>query len=238
MEISTINTLCNTSKINSFFSFHQTVERKLLVDEIIELKNYTIIRLNLTSEEMLKTVQENSTFRKVLESFLFLYNHLWKQYYPNIAFTPLIINGHKFASCILIFRWKSKDKNQPPLSLYQTIKNINLQIDERWPYNDGEYMSQKDIENNEAEYTYQPTDKRIYERIGGMLLNKSISIRKIFNIWMKQWQARLIYKTLIDIWLFEVHPENNNEKIYHPEKYGQFIQEHITTIMNQENQGI
>ncbi len=76
MEISTINTLCNTSKINSFFSFHQTVERKLLVDEIIELKNYTIIRLNLTSEEMLKTVQENSTFRKVLESFLFLYNHL------------------------------------------------------------------------------------------------------------------------------------------------------------------
>ncbi len=43
-------------------------------------------------------------------------------------------------------------------------------------------MSQKDIENNEAEYTYQPTDKRIYERIGGMLLNKSISIRKIFNI--------------------------------------------------------
>lgn len=235
MDLSTTSALLNTAKINSFFSFHPTNERKRMVDEIIELKKYTIIRLNLTSEEILKTEQEHSTFKKVLEWFLFLYNHIWKRYYPNIAFTPLIINGHKFASCILIFRWKSKDTNQIPPFWYQKIKNINLQIDERWPLDDDEYMKEKEAWTNDTEYNYQPTDKQIYERINGMLLNKNISVRKIFNIWMKQWQARLIYKTLNDLWIFEVHPDNNNEKIYHPENYSQFKGEHITTIMNQEN---
>lgn len=104
MDLSTTSALLNTAKINSFFSFHQTDTRKRLVDEIIELRNYTIIRLNLNGEEILKTEQENTLFRKVLEGFLFLYNHISKQYYPNIAFTPLVINGNKFASCILIFR--------------------------------------------------------------------------------------------------------------------------------------
>lgn len=235
MDLSTISALLNTAKINSFFSFHPTDERERIIDEIVELKKYTIIRLNLTSEEILKTEQENTIFRKVLEGFLFLYNHIWKQYYPNIAFTPLIINGHKFASCILIFRWKSKDVHQLPPTWYQKIKNIHLQIDERWPLDDDEYMKEKEMEKNDAEYNYQPTDKRIYERIQWMLLNKNISIRKIFNIWMKQWQARLIYKTLNELWIFEVHPENNNEKIYHPENYSQFTGEYIITIMNQEN---
>lgn len=235
MDLSTISALLNTAKINSFFSFHPTDERERIIDEIIELKKYTIIRLNLTSEEILKTEQENAIFRKVLEGFLFLYNHIWKQYYPNIAFTPLIINWHKFASCILIFKWKSKDANQLPPPWYQKIKNINLQINERWPLDDDEYTKEKETENSDAEYNYQPTNKRIYERIQWMLLNKNISVRKIFNIWMKQWQARLIYKTLNELWIFEVHPENNNEKIYHPEKYLQFTGEHIITIMNQEN---
>lgn len=235
MNLSTVNALFDTTKFNSFFSFHQTTERKRLVEEIIELKKYTIIRLDLTGEEILKTEQENNTFKKVLEWFLFLYNHIWKQYYPNIAFTPLVINWHKFSSCILIFRWKSKDTNQIPPSWYQKIKNINLQIDECWPLDDDEYMRQGEANDKDAEYTYQPTNKRIYERIQTMLLNKNISVRKIFNIWMKQWQARLIYKTLSDLWIFEVHPENNNEKIYYPDKYTDFTQEHITTIMNQES---
>ena len=67
MDLSTTSALFNTAKINSFFSFHQTDGRKKIVDEIIELKNYTIIRLNLTGEEILKTEQEHSTFKKVLE---------------------------------------------------------------------------------------------------------------------------------------------------------------------------
>lgn len=235
MDLSTTSALLNTAKINSFFSFHQTSDRKRLVEEIMELKNYTIIRLNMTGEEILKTEQENATFKKVLEWFLFLYNHIWKRYYPNIAFTPLVINGHKFASCILIFRWKSKDTNHIPPSWYQKIKNISIQIDERWPFDDAEYMEQIEANEKGTEYIYKPTDTRIYERIQAMLLNKNISVRKIFNIGMKQWQARLIYKTLNDLWLFEVHPENNNEKMYHPENYSQFTGEHITTIMNQES---
>jgi len=60
-------------------------------------------------------------------------------------------------------------------------------------------MKEKEVEKNGAEYNYQPTDKQIYERINVMLLNKNISVRKIFNIGMKQWQARLIYKTLNDL---------------------------------------
>lgn len=235
MNLSTVNALFDTTKINSFFSFHQTTVRKRLAEEVIELKKYTIIRLNLTSEEILKTEQENATFKKVLEWFLFLYNHIWRQYYPNIAFTPLIINEHKFASCILIFRWKSKDTNQIPPVGYQKIKNINLQIDERWPFDDEEYMKQSEADGKNAEYTYQPTDKRIYERIQGMLLNKNISVRKIFNIWMKQWQARLIYKTLSNLWIFEIHHENNNEKLYYPDIYTDFTQEHIGMIMSQES---
>lgn len=67
MNLSTVNALFDTAKINSFFSFYQTTERKRLVEEVIELKKYTIIRLNLTSEEILKTEQENNTFKKVLE---------------------------------------------------------------------------------------------------------------------------------------------------------------------------
>ena len=67
MNLSTVNALFATTKINSFFSFCQTTERKRLVEEIIELKKYTIIRLDLTSEEILKTEQENNIFKKVLE---------------------------------------------------------------------------------------------------------------------------------------------------------------------------
>ena len=67
MNLSTVNALFDTTKINSFFSFYQTTERKRLVEEIIELKKYTIIRLDLTSEEILKTEQENAIFKKVLE---------------------------------------------------------------------------------------------------------------------------------------------------------------------------
>jgi hypothetical protein len=67
MNLPTTSALFNTAKINSFFSFHPTNERKRIVDEIIELKNYTIIRLNLTGEEILKTEQEHTTFKKVLE---------------------------------------------------------------------------------------------------------------------------------------------------------------------------
>jgi hypothetical protein len=43
-------------------------------------------------------------------------------------------------------------------------------------------MKRSETDEKDAGYTYQPTDKRIYERIQAMLLNKNISVRKIFNI--------------------------------------------------------
>ena len=78
MDLQTINELFITSKMNSFFGFRKTDKRKSLADEIIELKNYTIIRLNLTNEEILRTKREHTTFKEVIESLLFLNNHIFK----------------------------------------------------------------------------------------------------------------------------------------------------------------
>ena len=92
MDLQTVNELFITSKMNSFFGFRKTDKRKSLAEEIIELKNYTIIRLNLTHEEILRTKQEHATFKEVIESLLFLYGHLAERLYPNISLTPLVIN--------------------------------------------------------------------------------------------------------------------------------------------------
>jgi hypothetical protein len=131
MDLQTMNELFITSKMNSFFSFRKTEKRKTLVEEVIELKSYTIIRLHLTNEEVLKTKQEHTIFKEVIESLLFLYNHLSERLYPNIGFTPLVINGNKFPSCIIIFRGRQQGTSVPPRVGYQKITNIQLQIDEK-----------------------------------------------------------------------------------------------------------
>jgi hypothetical protein len=96
-------------------------------------------------------------------------------------------------------------------------------------------MEQKDQERADDKYTILPPDKRIYHKVRDMLSNQSISVRKVFSIGMKQWQARQIYKTIQDLALFTIDTTNNNEKIYFPERYKEFTQEHITSIMNEDN---
>jgi hypothetical protein len=234
INTSLMRALFQTSKVNAFFGFTPTTERPSIVGEVFEQKNYIIIRLELTEDEILKTRQESPLFQKICEWLLFLYNHRGKSYYPNITFTPLIIHGHKFPSCILIFRGKVKSTGEQRDG-YQTIKSITLNIDTRWPLDDSEYMAQKDQERTDDEYTILPHDKRIYHKVRDMLSNQSISVRKIFNIGMKQWQARQIYKTIQDLALFTIDTTNNNEKIYFPERYKEFTQAHITSIMNEDN---
>jgi hypothetical protein len=234
IDISLMRALFQTSKVNAFFGFSPTRERSSIVGEVFEHKNYTIIRLELTEDEILKTRQENTLFQKVCEWLLFLYNHRGKSYYPNITFTPLIINGYKFPSCILIFRGKVKSTGEKRDG-YQTIKSIMLNIDTRWPLDDSEYMEQKDQERADNEYMILPPDKRIYHKVRDMLSNQSISVRKVFSIGMKQWQARLIYKTIQDLALFTIDTTNNNDKIYFPDRYKELTQEHITSIMNEDN---
>jgi hypothetical protein len=234
INTSLMRALFQTSKVNAFFGFTSTSERPSIVGEVFEQKNYTIVRLELTEDEILKTRQENALFQKICEWLLFLYNHRGKSYYPNITFTPLIIHGHKFPSCILIFRGKVKSTGEKRDG-YQTIKSITLNIDTRWPLDDSEYMERKDQERADDEYTILPPDKRVYHKVRDMLSNQSISVRKIFNIGMKQWQARLIYKTLHELTIFTIDTTNNNEKIYFPERYKELTQELITEIMNEEN---
>lgn len=235
MDLQTMNELFITSKMNSFFSFRKTEKRKTLVEEVIELKSYTIIRLHLTNEEVLKTKQEHTIFKEVIESLLFLYNHLSECLYPNIGFTPLVINGNKFPTCIIIFRGRQQGTSVPPSVGYQKITNIQLQIDEKWPYNaENTQNDTTQANNNERHLTRE--NKRIFQRIYAMLVNRNISVRKIFDIWIKQSQARAIYKKLEELWLFQVKAFNNNEKMYFPWNYGIFTEEHIKEILNQENQ--
>lgn len=230
-----MNELFTTSKMNAFFSFRKTDKRKMLVEEVIELKSYTIIRLGLTNEEVLKTKQEHVVFKTVIESLLFLYNHLSERLYPNIGFTPLLINWHKFPTCIVIFRGRQQGTDVPSPMGYQKITNIHLQINEKWPYD--EENTQNDMtQANPNERHLTPENKRIFQRIYAMLVNRNISVRKIFDIWIKQSQARTIYKKLEELWLFQVKAFNNNEKMYFPWNYGIFTEEHIKEIMSQQNQ--
>jgi hypothetical protein len=234
MDLPTISELFITSKMNSFFGFRKTDKRKSLADEIIELKNYTIIRLNLTHEEILRTKQEHATFKEVIESFLFLYGHLAERLYPNISLSPLVINGHKFPSCIIIFQGKQPWTSIPPPIWYQKITNIHLQINEKWPYNE-ENDENDTTPVNPHEQLYTRENKRIFQRIYSMLVNGDISVRKIFDIGMKQSQARTLYKKLEELELFKVSYANKNKKFYFPFNNPKLTQQHIDDIMSDEN---
>lgn len=231
MDTQTINQLFITSKLNSFFSFRKTDKRKSLIDEIIELKNYTIIRLNLTNEEILRTKREHATFKEVIESFLFLYGHLAERLYPNISLSPLVINWHKFPSCIIIFQGKQAGTAIPPPIWYQKITNIHLQINEKWPYS--EENDTTPVSLHEPLYTRE--NKRIFQRIYSMLVNGDISVRKIFDIGMKQSQARALYKKLEELEVFKVSYTNKNKKFYFPFNNVKLTQQHIDEIMDEEN---
>ena len=234
MDTQTMNELFITSKMNSFFWFRKTEKRKTLIEEVIEFNHFTIIRLNLNNDEILLTKKEHETFKPVIESLLFLYNHLSERHYPNIGFTPLMINGHKFAACILIFRGKQQGTSVPPLIGYQKITNINLQIDEKWPYNDENI--ENDITHGNTPKRHLTTEnKRIFQRIYSMLVNRNISVRKIFDIWMKQTQARAIYKKLEELEIFKVSYVNNNEKYYFPFNNDRFTEQYVDEIMDGEN---
>jgi hypothetical protein len=234
MDLLTMNELFITSKMNSFFGFRKTDKRKSLADEIIELKNYTIIRLNLTNEEILRTKREHTTFKEVIESLLFLYGHLAERLYPNISLTPLVINGYKFPSCIIIFQGKQAWTSIPPPVGYQKVTNIHLQINKKWPYN--ENNDENDTTPvNPHEPCYTRENKRIFQRVYSMLVNRNISVRKIFDIGMKQSQARAIYKKLEELEMFKLSYVNKNEKFYYSFNNPKLMQQHIDEIMGEEN---
>lgn len=68
-----------------------------------------------------------------------------------------------------------------------------------------------------------------------MLEEKNISVRKIFGLDMRQWRSKIIYKKIMDLEIFKIDRENQNEKIYQPENFGRLTQEVITEILTMEN---
>lgn len=67
-----------------------------------------IFALDLLPEELETIRTENDLWQKVLEAFLFLFNHMSVSFFPNITFGPVIINGEKKINfCVILFKGKT-----------------------------------------------------------------------------------------------------------------------------------
>lgn len=222
-----IEWLIRKSKIPSFFSFIPDSQRKSLVREHYIYKDFMIFALDLLPEELETIRTENDLWQKVLEAFLFLFNHMSVSFFPNITFGPVIINGEKKINfCVILF--KGKTASGKIWEGYRKLASFCLNINNNQGKKD-------ESENKPTEPIYKTDDERIYQAIQKMLEEKNISVRKIFGLDMRQWRSKIIYKKIMDLEIFKIDRENQNEKIYQPENFGRLTQEVITEILTMEN---
>lgn len=223
--------LVRRSKINAFFSFVPSDKRPHLLRWAYSYRDFSIVALDLLPEEIEKVRANFETWKKVLEAFLFIHNHISEDFYPNITFAPVIINGdEKAGSCIVLFKGKTESGKTP--EGYRKLKSFCLNISTKMKNNDDE-MSRSD--RDEFEPTPMTRDEKIFKEIYEMLEGGNISVRKIFALGMKQWQSRLIYSKISELWLFEIDRENQNLKTYFPNKFELLTTQTITEILSMEN---
>ena len=223
--------LVNSSKINAFFSFVPSEKRPHLLRWAYSYRDFSIIALDLLPEEIEKVRANFDTWKKVLEAFLFIHNHISEDFYPNITFSPVIINGDwKAGSCIVLFKGKTESGKTP--EGYKKLKSFCLNISTKTNDNLNETNPN---DKNESEPFPITKEERIFTEILEMLEGEYISVRKIFALGMKQWQSRLIYSKISELWLFEIDRENQNLKTYFKEKFGLLTIETIAEILLMEN---
>lgn len=218
--------LVNKSKINAFFSFVPNETRPHLLRWAYAYKDFSIIALDLLPKEVEKVRANFETWKKVLEALLFLHNHISEDFYPNIAFVPVIINGDgKVGTCIVLFKGKTESWKTP--EGYRKLKSFCLNISTKTKDNGNE--------TKEAEALPITKEEKIFEEIKKMLEGRCLSVRKVFALWMKQWQSRLIYSKISELGLFEIDRENQNLKTYFPETFELLTPQIITEILLMEN---
>ncbi len=223
--------LVRRSKINAFFSFVPSEKRPHLLRWAYAYRDFSIIALDLLPEEIEKVRANFDTWKKVLEAFLFIHNHISEDFYPNITFAPVIINGDgKAGSCIVLFKGKTESGKTP--DGYRKLKSFCLNISTKKKDNVNE-TNQND--ENEIEPIPITKEEKIFKEILEMLEGEYISVRKIFALGMKQWQSRLIYSKIAELWLFEIDRENQNLKTYFHDKFELLTLETITDILSMEN---
>lgn len=223
--------LVKRSKINAFFSFIPSSERPHLLRGAYAYRDFSIIALDLLPKEVDKVRANFETWKKVLEAFLFLHNHISEDFYPNITFAPVIVNGDwKAGSCIVLFKGKTESGKTP--EWYRKLKSFCLNISTKTK--DDKNKTNRDNENK-TEPIPITKEEKIFNEILEMIEGECISVRKVFALWMKQWQSRLIYAKISELWLFEIDRENQNLKTYFPDKFELLTVETITEILLMEN---
>ncbi len=223
----TCEDLVEASKIPLFLDFQQDEKRWSLIKWMLAHPQLMAIALDLRLPELeLIYKEELWLWKVVLEKLLFIHNHKSNYQFNNITLTTLLVNGSKrIGNCIVLFNARPKrDGTNPPG--YRKVKNLWYVVPTKTlepNLNDGIVP---DISNIE---------ERIFKWITNLLNEKNFSVRRVNALWTKQWQARIIYSKASELWLFEIHPKNQNEKIYHEEKFELLTKDMVLDILAMDN---
>ena len=164
-----------------------------------------IIQLDITPSLSKRIYQENKVFQKLCNDFLELYKLSTGKYYPNIAFGTIEYQKKSFHHCLILFHASTGWKGYRNLSQ-------RIQIWER--------ESQKDTS--------------LFGKVLQLLKKKDISIRNLQKLGLTQKNARELYATLKEKWMFEISQQNNMEKIMHPENF-HFLKKEEVEAYNSES---
>lgn len=209
-----INEIITQIKLNIFLWIDKNKE---LIKNIFTRKDFAIIQLNLWLKEFDIIDRENSTWKKLLERFLFFYNQIYDTSFENVSYAPVIIdNITKVWNCIIFYNGNALSDKK--ISWYRKIALFHIKT----PPNKKE--TNETFELNFEEKTYLWVKK--------LLNDENFSVRNVFKLWVKQYQARLIYNKASELKLFEVSKTNPNEKIYFTNIFVLLTKKIIFDILN------
>ncbi len=209
-----INEIIKQIKLNIFLWIDKNKE---LIKNIFTRKDFAIIQLNLWLKEFDIIDRENQTWKKLLERFLFFYNQVFQTSFENVSYSPIIVdNITKVWNCIIFYNWNALSDKK--INWYRKIALFHINT----PPNKKE--TDKTFELNFEEKTYFWIKKLLNE--------ESFSVRNVFKLWVKQYQARLIYNKASELKLFEVSKTNPNEKIYFANNFVLLTKQIIFDILN------
>ena len=209
-----INEIISQIKLNVFLWIDKNKE---LVKNIYTRKDFAIIQLDLWLKEFDIIDRENQTWKKLLERFLFFYNQVFDTNFENVSYSSVIIdNITKVWNCIIFYNGNALSDKK--INWYRKIALFHIKT----PPNKKE--TNETFELNFEEKTYFWIKK--------LLNDESFSVRNVFKLWVKQYQARLIYNKASELKLFEISKDNPNQKTYFTNNFTLLTKQVIFDVLN------